>query len=361
MALTERNRQNEWPRHRAASLATKRPASGTTAVAIAAAEQARPQLRREKATLQPAKPEFNFAPGKTKFDLANELEEAREEITRLERRVSQETEAARTLRERVPILTAEAEAAGARAAGLEIELAAARDRLRGERDFEAENTRISKTLTEKDAALEDARARIKFLDTALAVAEAECTRRTADARAATAAREKRESESDTLNGLLEAMSARALTAEKMLADARQRLLARSVQSDAAEQRITEAKAACDEADNKNRQLQETLRWQRGQVEELEKSRLTVIAAANALLETYQNRDRALIDAEEKIKRLIERNAQLEAEAKSANSRAAMAIASADERMRKKWAELARQLAIRSKSNVTLRDRRERTF
>jgi hypothetical protein len=79
------------------------------------------------------------------------------------------------------------------------------------------------------------------------------------------------------------------------------------------------------------------------------------------LETYQNRDRALIDAEEKIKRLIERNAQLEAEAKSANSRAAMAIASADERMRKKWAELARQLAIRSKSNVTLRDRRERNF
>ena len=62
----------------------------------------------------------------------------------------------------------------------------------------------------------------------------------------------------------------------------------------------------------------------------------------------------------------ERNAQLEAEAKSAASRAAIdrrtiqqrTADSADERMRKNWAELARQLAIRSKLNVTLR--RERT-
>jgi hypothetical protein len=84
------------------------------------------------------------------------------------------------------------------------------------------------------------------------------------------------------------------------------------------------------------------------------------------LESFQNRERALIEAEEKIKCLTARNAQLEAEAKSAASRAAIdrrtiqqrTADTADERMRKNWAELARQLAIRSKSNVTLR--RERT-
>jgi chromosome segregation ATPase len=364
IALTERNRQNEWPRHRAASLVTKRPASATTA--IAAVEQAAPSLRRETATLQSVKAAFNFAAGKTKFELANELEEARQDVTRLERRLSQETEAAATLRERVRVLTAEGEAADTRAAGLEIELGATRDRLRGERDVAAENARVSKSLIEMDAALEDARARIKFLETALAAAEAECTRMAAEARAATAAREKRESESETLNGLLDAMSARALMAEKMLADARQRLLARSTQSDAAEQGIAEAKATCREVYSENQQLRESLRFQQKQVEELEQSRLTLVVAANALLETFQNRKRGLIDAEQKIKCLTERNAQLEAEANSAASRAAVdrrtmqqrTADSADERMRKNWAELARQLAIRSKSNVTLRGPRE---
>jgi crescentin len=360
MALSERNRQNEWPRHRPASLITKRPASATTA--IAAVEQAAPSLRREAATLQSAKAEFNFAPGKTKFELANELEEARQDVAGLERRLSQETEAARALRDRVGKLTAEAEAADKRAAGLEIELGATRDLLRGERDVAAENARVSKSLTEMDAALEDARARIKFLETALVAAEAECTRVAAEASAATAAREKRESESDTLNGLLEAMLSRAITAEKMLADARQRLLAHSAQNDATERRIAEAKAACDEADSENRQLRESLRLQQKQVEELEQSRLALVAAANALLESFQNRERALIEAEEKIKCLTARNAQLEAEAKSAASRAAIdrrtiqqrTADTPDERMRKDWAELARQLAIRSKSNVTLR-------
>jgi crescentin len=183
---------------------------------------------------------------------------------------------------------------------------------------------------------------------------------------ATAAKEKRESESDTLNGLLEAMSSRAITAEKMLADARQRLLAHSAQNDVAERRIAEAKAAGDEAETENRQLRESLRLQQKQVEELEQSRLTLVAAANELLETFRNRERALIEAEEKIKYPTERNTQLEAEAKSAASRAAIdrrtiqqrTADTADERMRKNWAELARQLAIRSKSNVTLR--RERT-
>jgi len=79
------------------------------------------------------------------------------------------------------------------------------------------------------------RARTKFLETALVAAEA--ARVAAEASAATAAREKRESESDTLNGLLEAMLSRAITAEKMLADARQRLLAHSAQNDATERRI----------------------------------------------------------------------------------------------------------------------------
>ena len=58
--------------------------------------------------------------------------------------MSQETEAAGALRERMQTLTAEGEAAGQRAAILEIELGTARTELRGARDFEAE-----KRLSEK--------------------------------------------------------------------------------------------------------------------------------------------------------------------------------------------------------------------
>jgi chromosome segregation ATPase len=234
----------------------------------------------------------------------------------------------------------------------------------------AENARLTESLVERGAALDNARARIEFLETALSAAEAECSRLAAEIGGAS---ERHRIESDALRSLIEAASSRDVTAETLLAEAKQRLNARSAENDAAEQRLAEAKqrlharsaetgaaeqrlaeakAAYNEADSKNRQLQKSLGLRQRQVEELEQSRLTLIDATNALLETFQDRDRALTCAEETIKSLTERNAQLEAKLDFIESHDEIhrpdtplrALDDADEGTRKEWAELARHLA-----------------
>ncbi len=177
MALTERNRQNGW-RHQAAGLVTAHTALGTTA--MAAVEQGKPLLKRNKAAPQASDVEFDFKLGERKIGVANELEDARAEIARLEQRLLQEMGATRALNERAQTLTATAAAADKRAEGLQSELDAARARLQANVDLASENSRVSRSLTEKDAALDDARTRIKFLEAALTAAEAECTRLAAE-------------------------------------------------------------------------------------------------------------------------------------------------------------------------------------
>jgi crescentin len=275
------------------------------------------------------------------------LEDARAEIARLEQRLLQEMGATRALNERAQTLTATAAAADKRAEGLQSELDAARARLQANVDLASENSRVSRSLTEKDAALDDARTRIKFLEAALTAAEAECTRLAAEM---SGARDKHGADSDALNGLLETMSSRAITADKLLAEARQRLHARTAENGAAEKRLADARAAYNEIDGKNRQLLDELRLRQFQVDELE-SRLTLVNATNALLETFQDRDRALACAEDKIKSLSERNAQLEAQTDLTDSPGEndapkilmRTLDSADERTREDWAELARHL------------------
>jgi predicted nuclease with TOPRIM domain len=340
---------------------------------------------------------------------------ARAEIARLERRLSVETIAARALRERVQTSAAAAEAAEKRAAGLETEFGAVRQQLQEKLDFiaaensllsrsfaergialddaqarikfletalsaaeaeaageraeglengfraasgqlagkldlvTAENARLTQSAIAKDAALGDARARIEFLEMALSAAEAECARLTAELGGA---REKRQSETQNLNRRLAAMSSRAVTAEALLAEARERSLARIVEIDAFRQRTADAKAAGSEAYAKNRQLEDALCLQQCQVEDLERAHATLIEATKSLLETFQDRDHALTRAEEKIRYLAARNAQLEAGAIGANGQGAsdgldiprLSTDDADETKRKDLAELARLLS-----------------
>ena len=128
------------------------------------------------------------------------------------------------------LAAAEAEAAAKRGEGMENGFRAGGGQLQGKLDVvAAENARLSQGATARDVALGDARARIEFLETALSAAEAECTRLNAERGSA---REMLESESKAINARLEAMSSRAVAAEKLLAEARERLLARIVEIDA---------------------------------------------------------------------------------------------------------------------------------
>jgi predicted nuclease with TOPRIM domain len=118
------------------------------------------------------------------------------------------------------LAAAEAEAAGKHAEDLENRFHAASDQLQGKLDrVTGENSRLSQSAVAKDAALGEARAWIEFLEAALSAAEAECTRLTTEVGGG---RAKQQSESKALNARLEAMSARAVTAEKLLAEARER-------------------------------------------------------------------------------------------------------------------------------------------
>lgn len=347
------------------------------------------------------------------MELARELDEARAEIARLGLQLSQQTAAAEALVERARTSTAAAEAADKRAMEMQTELGAARLQLeeldlitaenarlsqclvekdaaldngrarikfletavaaaeakagdkraeqlehafRAERDalqgkldrVTAENARLSHNTAERDAALGDARARMKFLETALSAAEAECAKLAAEA---SGAGEKRQAETESLSNRLEEMSSRAAAAESQLVEARQHLLARIVENDALRRRLAQAEAVNEAADTKNRQIDDALRQQRCQIEELERSHATLIDATKTLLETFQDRDRALISAEEKIKFLTERNAQLEAGVSHVKDRDEIGKTempqrpadNIDDKRRKDWAELARQL------------------
>src|SRR6202035_5101794 len=154
--------------------------------------------------------------------------------------------------------------------------------------------------------------------------------------------------------------------------ARECLAARIAENTASERSLADATAARRDGERDLHELQDLLRLKQCQINDREQSPLQLIAATNTLLKTFQNRDAALVHADEEIRVLNARivqleaqiaqsepqTAQLEARARQAASRPKTAKAPAQsqqtvilpaaddagERIRKKWAELARELA-----------------
>ncbi len=321
-----------------------------------------PIAKRAQPSLAVVETEFDAAADGRDIELADELELTRARVIGLERRLAQEAAAKQTLGEQF-------EAADARIVELENELAATHDDL-SLRDIEnqslqtsldlamAENASLTERLAKRDAAQHSAGSQLEYLQTALATAETECTRLFSEAR-------DFRIEASTLNDVLATMTSRAEVAERLLADARECLAARIAENAVTERNLTDATAARRDGDRDLHELQDLLRLKQCQINELEQSRLQLIAATNTLLKTFQNRDAALVHADEEIRALNARIvqleaqiAQLEAQARQAASRRQTAKAAAQsqqtvilptaddggEKIRKKWAELARELA-----------------
>jgi predicted nuclease with TOPRIM domain len=221
----------------------------------------------------------------------------------LAQRLAERNSALVDARARINALEEKLSAAGESASKLtesqQNELRVARDRLQKKLDSAiGETARLSRTATESNQALADARTRVEYLQAALAAAEAECGRQTGEA---AKAREKHQAE-----------AARAATAEKLLAEARERLLARIIEIDAVRQRVAEANAVTNAAYDRQRQLEDALCLQQSQFEELERSQSKLAEATKVLMQRFRDRERALAVAKEKIKALAERNAWLEA-------------------------------------------------
>ncbi|HMG77415.1 MAG TPA: hypothetical protein VK591_01955 [Xanthobacteraceae bacterium] len=323
---------------------------------------ATPIATRAQSSLAVAETEFDAAADGRDIELADELELTRNRATGLERRLAQEAAAKQTLSEQF-------QAADARIAELENELAAAHDEL-ALRDNEneslrtsldlamAENASLTERLAKRDAAQHSTGSQLEYLQTALATAETECTRLFSEAR-------DFRIEASTLNDVLATMTSRAEIAERLLGDARECLLVRIAENAVTERSLADATAARRDAGSELHQLQDLLRLKQCQINELEQSRLKLIAATNTLLKTFQNRDAALVHADDEIRvlnaRVVELEAQiaqLEAQARQAASRRQTAKVSAQshqtvilpaaddagDKIRKKWAELARELA-----------------
>jgi chromosome segregation ATPase len=327
-----------------------------------AVTHATPTAKRAQPSLAVVETELDAAANGGEIELADELELTRARAAGLERRLAQETAAKQTLSEQF-------EAADARIAEFESELAAAHDEL-ALRDNEnqslrtsldlamAENASLTERLAKRDAAQHSTGSQLEYLQTALATAETECARLFSEAR-------DFRIEASTLNDVLATMTSRAEIAERLLADARECLIARIAENAVTERSLADATAARRDAGSELHQLQDLLRLKQCQINELEQSRLQLIAATNTLLKTFQNRDAALVQADEEIRvlnaRIVELEAQIAqyaAQARKANSRRETAkapaqphqtviLANADdgsEKIRKKWAELARELA-----------------
>jgi chromosome segregation ATPase len=321
-----------------------------------------PIAKRAQSSLAATEMEFDAAADGREIELADELELTRARAVGVERRLAQETAAKQTLNEQF-------EAADARIVELENELAAAHDEL-ALRDNEnqslrtsldlmmAENASLTERLAKRDAAQHSTGSQLEYLQTALTTAETECTRLFSESR-------DFRIEASTLNDVLATMTSRAEVAERLLADARECLFARIAENAVTERNLADATAARRDAGSELHQLQDLLRLKQCQINELEQSRLQLIAATNALLKTFQNRDAALVHADDEIKllnrRIVELEAQvaqLEAQARQANARQEAAktharphqtvvLPAADDagdKIRKKWAELARELA-----------------
>ena len=136
----------------------------------------------------------------------------------------------------------------------------------------AENSRLSRRLTESESALTAARARLEQMDISLAAAENE---RAALSAARDEANERHQTECYALNLRLEALRSRAGTAEKLLAEVRQSLVARTEEIRVSERKLVEASIARNATDKTIERLTAARDALDAKASELEQARATL--------------------------------------------------------------------------------------
>jgi chromosome segregation ATPase len=201
----------------------------------------------------------------------------------------------------------------------------------------AESARLSRRLTESESALVAARARLEQMEIALASADKE---RAALCAARDEASERHQSEAYGLNLQLEAMRSRAATAEKLLSEVRQNLVARTEDIRVAERKSVEATIARNAAEKTIERLTAARNELDAKVKELEQARATLLERSNGHAETAKARETALAHAEQKIKSLTDRIDQLEHDARAYRSRTVKRIEELNETLQRERVELA---------------------
>ena len=204
---------------------------------------------------------------------------------------------------------------------LEGELAAAREKLvlleDDRRSLQTavdhglnENARLTRRLTESENALTATRAQLGKVEASFAEAYAERGRLGA---ALDESKEQHQAERNTMTMRLDALSSRAATAERLLTDARQSLLARTEEVRAFDRKSVEATIARNNSEKRLAQIESAHETRERQVKELEQARNALTERNSALTKQLKARETAVTRAEEKIAALTDRNARLEAD------------------------------------------------
>jgi crescentin len=248
-ALEQENSDNVGLRNALAELRTSHETVRTECQALekraAEWESDNQSLSRELALVQQAAHGLES----DRAELTSEVVAARAEIANLESQLAQETADARALGQANQLLVDHANSADKRIVELQADCTLTREKLSlmetDKRSLQtaldqtlAESSRLSRRLTESESALAAARARLEQMEIGLASAENE---RTALCAARDEANERHQSESYALNLRLEAMRSRVGTAEKLLSEVRQSLVARTEEIRVSERKVVEAR------------------------------------------------------------------------------------------------------------------------
>ncbi len=199
----------------------------------------------------------------SRSDLNNQISSQGMQINEIERQLAHETSQRRTLSDNKRTLTEQFDAAEKRSIELEGELAAARERLALLEDEKrslqsayeqatSENGRLTRRLTESENTLTSTRAQLGKVETNFAEAHAERGRLAA---ALDETRDHHQTEHNSLNMRLDALQSRAATAEKLLTEARQNLIARTEEVRAFDRKAVEATIARNSADKRLAQIE----------------------------------------------------------------------------------------------------------
>lgn len=126
-------------------------------------------------------------------------------------------------------------------------------------------------------------------------------------------KEQHQAERNSLNMRLDALVSRAATAERLLGEARQNLLARTEEVRAFDRKSVEATISRNNAEKRLTQIEASHEARERQIKDLEQARVALTERNNAMAKTLKARETALARADEKISALTERNGHLEAD------------------------------------------------
>jgi crescentin len=256
-----------------------------------------------------------------RLKLVSELAAKRDQIGNLERQLAHESTERKRFAEERSTLGQQLSEAEKRIVQLETEAAIGREKgvlseaeLRSLRksldETVAEAARLSRRLTDSDNNLAAAHTQIAKVGTAISAATAERDRL---ANALDDANGRHQGETHSLNVRLEAMQSRAQAAEKLLAEVRQSLAARTEEARDFDRKNVETTLALNAAGKKIQELEAAMAALEGSLHDREQANETLTERNNGLTRNLRERESALSRAEEYVQAMTDRIAKLEAD------------------------------------------------